>query len=224
MIKHLFKVSGLDAQGNLFRGSCVASDIIDAINMFRDKHYSPHEITQGVQMPAEHPCLIVCLQGADESFVVARSDVNKPREFPEYMGKPLRDLVIDIYPERVGCEFADGVAGCPHHYTLFSCDYCLCDTSHGKCSDCWDQMYTGYHKIVCLQGTSSTNKLTQEFVGTTPITDKDRFCVLLKECEIEFDCSDDGIRLDVCALEGDGYLFIKFYEDGKFQEFVHYPD
>lgn len=79
MIKHLFKVSGIDAQGKPFMGSCVAFDIIDAINMFREKHYSPHEIKQGVQMPAEHPCLIVCLQVSEESFVVARSDVDKPR-------------------------------------------------------------------------------------------------------------------------------------------------
>lgn len=135
MTKHLFTVSGLDTQGQPFVGSCVASDIIDAINMFRDKHYSPHEIKQGVQMSSEHPCLIVCLQGA-----------------------------------------------------------------------------------------LSTDKLTPELVGTTPITDKDRFCLLLRECGIEFNCSDDGIELDVCALEGDGYLFIKFYEDGKFQEFVHYPN
>ena len=135
MTKHLFKVSGLDTQGQPFTGSCVAWDIIDAINMFRDKHYSPHEIKQGVQMPAEHSCLIVCLHGA-----------------------------------------------------------------------------------------SHTDKLTSELIGTAPITDKDRFCLLLKECEIEFSCSDDGIELDVCALEGDGYLFIKFYEDGKFQEFAHYPN
>lgn len=64
MTKHLFKVSGLDTQGQPFVGSCVASDIIDAINMFREKHYSPHEVKQGVQMPAEHPCLIVCLHEA----------------------------------------------------------------------------------------------------------------------------------------------------------------
>lgn len=77
MIKHLFKVSGLDAQGKPFMGSCVAFDIIDAINMFREKYYSPHEVKQSVQMPAEHPCLIVCLRGAEESFVVAQSGVDK---------------------------------------------------------------------------------------------------------------------------------------------------
>lgn len=135
MIKHLFKVSGLDAQGKPFMGNCVASDIIDAINMFREKYYSPHEIEQSVQMPADHPCCIVCLQ---------------------------REL--------------------------------------------------------------STDKFTQELVDTVPITDKDRFCLLLKECEIEFDVLNDGIELDACTLGGDGYLFIKFYEDGKFQEFVHYLD
>jgi hypothetical protein len=58
-------------------GSCVAFDIIDAINMFREEHYSPHEIKQGVQMPAERLCCIVCLQGAEESFVIAQSGVDK---------------------------------------------------------------------------------------------------------------------------------------------------
>lgn len=149
MIKHLFKVSGLDVQGKPFRGSCVAWDIIDAINMFREKHYSPHEIKQGVQMPAEHPCLIVCLQGAEESFVIAQSGADKN----------LRDMQL---------------------------------WSHLKSKD--------------------------------ELTDKDRFCELLKGCGIEFECLEDGIELEMCALEGDGYLFIKFYEDGKFQEFVHYPN
>ena len=179
MIKHLFKVSGLDAQGEPFMGSCVASDIIDAINMFREKNYSPHEIKQDVQMPADHPCLIVCLQGAEESFVVAQSNMNKnlrdmqlytylkskekekdndndknktkcstnkSKEFPEYIGKPLRELVKDRYPKKVDDTYVYGVCGCPHHYTLFSRDYCLCDTLHGKCLDCWNQIYTGYHK------------------------------------------------------------------------------
>lgn len=77
MIKHLFKVSGLDAQGKPFMGSCVAFDIIDAINMFREKYYSVHEIMQDIQMPAEHPCLIVCIQGTEESFVIAQSCMNK---------------------------------------------------------------------------------------------------------------------------------------------------
>ena len=146
MVKHLFKVSGLDAQGKPFMGSCVAFDIIDAINMFRDKHYSPHEVKQDVQMPAEHPCFIVCLQAAQEAYVIAQSRVGKPREFPEYMGKPLRNLVTDIYPKKVGWEFGAGVCGCPHDYPFFSRDYRLCDTPGRQCSDCWDQIYTGYHK------------------------------------------------------------------------------
>ncbi len=146
MIKHLFDVSGLDAQGKPFTGSCIASDIIDAINMFREKTYSPHEIKQDAQMPANYPCGITCLQAAEESSVVAQSDVNKPREFSEYIGKPLRDIVKEVYPWKVDCEYLAGVAGCPHHYALFSRDYCRCNSLLGDCSDCWDQIYTGYHK------------------------------------------------------------------------------
>lgn len=71
---------------------------------------------------------------------------NKSKEFSEYIGKPLRELIKDIYPRKVGDKYVYGVYGCPHHYKPFSRDYCLCDTSDGNCSDCWDQVYTGYHK------------------------------------------------------------------------------
>ena len=77
MYKHLFKVSGLDAQGKPFTGICVASDIIDAINMFREKHYSPRKVKQGFQMPADYPCAIVSLQEAEESSVILQGDVDK---------------------------------------------------------------------------------------------------------------------------------------------------
>ena len=55
-------------------------------------------------------------------------------------------------------------------------------------------------------------------------SDKDKFIALLQSCNIEHEVSADGITLDSIALEGDGYLFIKFYENGKFQEFIHYPE
>lgn len=54
-------------------------------------------------------------------------------------------------------------------------------------------------------------------------TDKEKFSACLKECGIEHIVVSAGIELEDAALEGDGYLFIKFYEDGKFQEFIHYP-
>lgn len=57
-----------------------------------------------------------------------------------------------------------------------------------------------------------------------PATEKEKFSALFNSCHIEHEVTSDGIELEVCALEGDGYLFIKFYEDGKFQEFVHYPE
>ena len=71
---------------------------------------------------------------------------DKHREFPEYIGKPLRNLVKNKYPGKVSDTYSYGVCGCPHDYIFFSRDYCLCDTSDGNCSDCWNQIYTGYHK------------------------------------------------------------------------------
>lgn len=72
--------------------------------------------------------------------------VDKHREFPEYIGKHLKDLVKDKYPGKVGDTHIYGVCGCPHDYTFFSRDYCLCNASGGNCSDCWNQIYTGYYK------------------------------------------------------------------------------
>ena len=71
---------------------------------------------------------------------------NTPKEFPEYRGKPLRDIISAAYPRKVGDEYLFGVCGCPNHYKIFSRDYCLCNTPLRDCSDCWDQIYTGYHK------------------------------------------------------------------------------
>ena len=76
MTKHLFAVSGLDAQGKKFTGSCVADDIVKAINLFRAEHYSPHKVEQNRQMPADHPECITCLNGQAVSFVIARGNLS----------------------------------------------------------------------------------------------------------------------------------------------------
>jgi hypothetical protein len=66
------------------------------------------------------------------------------------------------------------------------------------------------------------HKRKDEKVISTP-TDKERFTALLSACHIGYEITSDGIDVEDSALEGDGYLFIKFYEDGQFQEFIHYP-
>ena len=55
-------------------------------------------------------------------------------------------------------------------------------------------------------------------------SDREKFINLLLMCNIDHRTSHDGIELGDTVLQGDGYLFIKFYKDGKFQEFIHYPD
>lgn len=54
-------------------------------------------------------------------------------------------------------------------------------------------------------------------------THKGKFIQLLDDINIDYTETSDGIELDHTALEGDGYLFIKFYDDNEFQEFIAYP-
>ena len=65
------------------------------------------------------------------------------------------------------------------------------------------------------------HKRKDKKVISTP-TDKERFIALLSACHIDHEITSDGIDVEDSALKGDGYLFIKFYEDGQFQEFIHY--
>ena len=75
--KHYYFVSGLDPQGDKFAGSCVAGDIINAINLFRNICHSVHEIKMGVQAPADHEECITVLNGIRYTTIIARSGRNR---------------------------------------------------------------------------------------------------------------------------------------------------
>lgn len=93
MIKHLFAVSGLDAQGNKFTGACVTDDIIKAINIFRAENYSPHKVEQNRQMPADYPEGITCLNGQVVSFVIAKGNLSDAKK---------RAMIYDHFKEQEG--------------------------------------------------------------------------------------------------------------------------
>lgn len=75
--KHYYFVSGLDPQGDKFAGSCVAGDIINAINLFRNICHSVHEIKMGVQAPADHDECITVLNGIEYTTIIAKGGVDK---------------------------------------------------------------------------------------------------------------------------------------------------
>lgn len=56
------------------------------------------------------------------------------------------------------------------------------------------------------------------------MTDLQKFQMFLTILGLRFDTDGNFIELDPFLLEGDGYLSIKFYDDGSFQEFIHYPN
>lgn len=55
-------------------------------------------------------------------------------------------------------------------------------------------------------------------------TDKDEFIKLFNKTNIRTEITEDGIYLDSWTCGGNGHLFIKFYEDGKFNKIMHYAD
>lgn len=51
MIKHRYVVKGVRIEDGLnFQGTCVAYDIISAINLFRDNGYSVHTVPERMQV------------------------------------------------------------------------------------------------------------------------------------------------------------------------------
>lgn len=53
MIKHRYEVTGVDSRSEQFYGTCVAYDIISAIQLFRDNEYSVHTVQTREQVHAE---------------------------------------------------------------------------------------------------------------------------------------------------------------------------
>lgn len=53
MIKHSYEVTGVSANGENFIGKCVTYDIIDVIQLFRDKGFSVHTVQNRIQVHAD---------------------------------------------------------------------------------------------------------------------------------------------------------------------------
>lgn len=77
LTKHYYFVSGLDSHGDKFTGSCVAGDIIKAINLFRNICCSVHEIKMGMQARADHDECITVLNAQKYTTIIAKSGKNR---------------------------------------------------------------------------------------------------------------------------------------------------
>lgn len=78
----------------------------------------------------------------------------KPQEpYPEFIGRRLRDIILDKLPSAATDICHGGVAGCPSDYSYFNRTYdCTPDhaaydnCSHESCTACWNQVYVGKDK------------------------------------------------------------------------------
>lgn len=65
----------------------------------------------------------------------------------EFIGKPLRDIIGAIQPNKLDVSCAGGVIGCPMDYAGFDDSYRVCpgvDTATScDCNKCWSQIYQG---------------------------------------------------------------------------------
>ena len=52
MMKHRYEVVGINLSGNNFKSECIDIDIIAAIKLYREIHYSVHSITRLEQVSA----------------------------------------------------------------------------------------------------------------------------------------------------------------------------
>lgn len=50
MTKNRYKVTGVDSKGKQFYGTCIAYDIVSAIQLFRDNGYSAHTVQTRIQV------------------------------------------------------------------------------------------------------------------------------------------------------------------------------
>ena len=52
MMKNRYEVTGITSDGTKFKGTCIAFDIISAIQLFRDKDISVHTVPSRTQVNA----------------------------------------------------------------------------------------------------------------------------------------------------------------------------
>lgn len=78
-IKHTFEVTGVLSNGEKFIGGCVAYDILNAIQIFKDEGYSIHTVNNRVQTHADSEIGITYIQ---------------PCLYPVVKSMPLTELTV----------------------------------------------------------------------------------------------------------------------------------
>lgn len=62
-------------------------------------------------------------------------------DLKRFIGKPIREVVQAINPEKTG-RYGAGVRGCPTDYPYLGTAYDGCCKQLGRCTTCWDQVFT----------------------------------------------------------------------------------
>lgn len=81
------------------------------------------------------------------------TEVRPQEPYPEFIGRRLRDIILEKLPAVATDICHGGVAGCPSDYSYFNRTYdCTPDhaahdnCSHESCTACWNQVYVGKDK------------------------------------------------------------------------------
>lgn len=62
----------------------------------------------------------------------------------QFLGCTLREIMLEVDSPRVSQYAQGGVAGCPSDYDYFGTGYNCGKGQTRSCTECWDQVYTGY--------------------------------------------------------------------------------
>ena len=62
MIKNLYNVCGLDEYDNIFKGTCVADDIVRAIELFRIRGFIVESVSKLSKVTKDYPNRVVSLK------------------------------------------------------------------------------------------------------------------------------------------------------------------
>lgn len=81
------------------------------------------------------------------------TEVSPQEPYPEFIGRRLRDIILEKLPAAATDICHGGVAGCPSDYSYFNRTYdctpnhtAYDDCNHESCTACWNQVYVGKDK------------------------------------------------------------------------------
>ena len=109
-MKHDYAVSGLTNEGKRFVGRCVAKNIVDAVNQFREHLCSVHAIKQTGQAHADARIGIYFIAGVPE---------NQPY-------RTNADRIRRMKDDELAFVLSDKCSACSYRYAECEQEFCIC--------------------------------------------------------------------------------------------------